>query len=269
MKKYKWFFVLMLAALLLACGGGGTDSPVDHEPVADADTLDLSNVLSLGFQQALKKEAYNCPNAADSVDVDLGCLLRSGNYYFVLNNNTDFELTDIVIESSNPAFAATPEKITSIGIGDKSTGIVPLLRLAVSHGTELNDMSTPDALPSGTAKTELTISGKVDGKDFSQSYVVGGYAKTMEAVRRDGVLYLEGPMYFNGTLTESVRIYEDVEKCNGTSEFLCASSITFANGETGFALPTYQIECTAPLASYLRDTGNGIVVAKSSAIIDK
>lgn len=260
----KKIILALTTSILLACGNN-----INGTEQSKKDPIDLNNVLSLRIQTTLKKELFVCGDKASEVDIDVGCLLKSGNFYFILNNNTDYELTDVSITSTNPAFNVTPETITSIGTVDKSTGITPMLRVAINHGTSLNDMSTPDALPSGTTKTVLTISGKVDGKDFSQSYVIGGYAKTMEVVRRDGLLYLEGPMYFNGELTESVRIYEDVEKCNGTSDFLCASSITFMDEDTGFALWINYAEYKAPLASYLHDSGNSTVVVKSSAIIDK
>lgn len=282
----KKIILALILSTLFACGNNNIANPnTNSESNADTtiadtsyntdttltnnDTIDLNNVLSLGIQRALKKEAYVCGDIAEDVDIDVGCLLKSGNYYFILNNNTDYELTDITITSSNPAFNVTPETITSIGVVGKSTGITPMLRVAINHGTSLNDMGTPDALPSGTAKTEVTISGKVDGKDFSQSYVIGGYAKTIEVVRRDGLLYLDGPMYFNGTITESVRIYEGIGKCAGTNEFICASETTYQNGSVWFEIDTRNAETLAPLASYLRFTNPCFIAIPNTAIVDK
>lgn len=239
MKKLKAVILAMITILLLACG----------EQPSEADTLDLSNVLSLDYQKALAKQAYVCPDTAAGVDIDIGCILRSGNNYFVLDNTTDYELTDVAIVSSNPAFVATPAKITNIGVVGKSTGITPMLRVAISHGTELNDMSVPDPLGEGTAKTTLTITGKVNGQEFKQEYVIGGYAKTIRAIRKEGKIYLEGPMYKNGTVQNLLKVSSDFDICDTASDEICVNNCTTEKGEKGYTPIIHNIDFIAPLST--------------------
>lgn len=241
MKKYKWFLISMLTALAMTIIGCG-ESP------AEAGTLDLSNVLSLESQGALAKTTYNCTDVADTVDIDVGCLLRSGNYYFVMDNTTEYELADVVFESSNPAFTVTPAKIATIGVVGKSTGVTPLLRVAISHGTQLNDMSTPDPLDEGTSKTTLRITGKVNGQEFSQEYVIGGYAKTIRAVRRNGDVFIEGPMYKNDVVQKSLKAATNFDVCDTSGVEICVNNYTTDKGEKGYIPITNNIEFIAPLS---------------------
>jgi hypothetical protein len=237
------------------------------EHPSEANTLDLSNVLSLESQGALAKTAYNCTDVADTVDIDVGCLLRSGNYYFVMDNTTEYELTDVMFTSSNPAFTATPAKIASIGVVGKSTGVTPLLRVAISHGTQLNDMSTPDPLDEGTAKTTLTITGKVNGQEFKQEYVIGGYAKVIDVVRKNGELYLEGPIYQNGKLFDHLRLYEEKD-CLISETNNCASETLISGTVKSYWISFSYIEPVAPLGKAFTMVG-GTAYIVDSLIINK
>lgn len=267
----KKIILSLIISTLFACGNNNISNPntntesnadttiVDTSSYVDTtlttkDTIDLNNVLSLGIQRALKKEAFVCGDMADSVDIDVGCLLKSGNYYFILNNNTDYELTDITINSSNPAYNVTPEAITSIGVVGKSTGITPMIRVAINHGTPLNDMGTPDALQKGTAKTEVTISGKVNGQEFSQTYIIGGYAKTIEVVNINDEYFMVGPVRnINGEIQDSVQILLDNNLCLNEPSKLCA-------GEFNGVLTVWghNFERLAPLAKGYTEKDDGI-----------
>lgn len=262
----KKIILALTTSILLACGNN-----INGTEQSKKDPIDLNNVLSLRIQTTLKKESFVCGDKASEVDIDVGCLLKSGNFYFILNNNTDYELTDVTITSTNPAFNVTPETITSIGTADKSTGITPMLRVAINHGTSLNDMSTPDALPSGTAKTEVVISGKVDGKEFNQSYVIGGYAKTIEVVRRNGVLFLEGPMYYNGALTESVQVYNNPTTCGSDGNMCWVYYIgPIAVNPNTIVINHNNSNFLAPLSNNLTiDPTFGSILLNESTIIEK
>ena len=97
-------FLILSSLMLIGCG----------ENTA-SDNIDLSKVLSLTYQQALKKGVVECVEDSMDVDINLGCFFQSGNNYATLNNNTEYELTDVNITSSNPSFGVSPSYIASIG----------------------------------------------------------------------------------------------------------------------------------------------------------
>lgn len=204
MRKDKGFFFAMLLALLtsiaffmVGCSDGG-DSPV-------TSVVDNSHPLALVYQQGLTKQIA-CSDAVDSADIDIGCLFHSGNFYFVLSNTSALELTDIKIASSNPAFSVSPSNIASIAAPSKQTGVVPILKLAVDHRSPLEYETEGEALPHGSNKTTLTISGNVGGEPFTVSYVVGGYAETIRTVKHGDSLWLVGSMEYGGSYYDSALV---------------------------------------------------------------
>lgn len=163
--------ILTLSALALllglnACGGKSSTS----------SEIDMNNIISLSYNSALKKESVVCTESNTALDIDLGCFFVSGNYYLIPNNNTNKELTNIEITSSNPAFEVSPNKIASLGAPDKSVSAQPIIRVGVNHKTPLSNMAESDLLPYGQNSTTLTLTGFVDGVQFSVSYTIGGFA---------------------------------------------------------------------------------------------
>lgn len=166
MKKILALIALVLLLGLNACSGKSSTSP----------EIDMDNIISLSYNKALKKESVVCTESNPALDIDFGCFFVSGSYYLIPDNNSPKELTDIEITSSNPAFEVSPNKIASLGAPDKSVSAQPIIRVGVNHKTPLSNMAESDLLPYGQNSTTLTLTGFVDGVQFSVSYTIGGFA---------------------------------------------------------------------------------------------
>ena len=113
------------------------------------DEIDLTNVISMSYQNVLKKttSAVTCiedPAINDITDpnfINLGCFFKSGNYYFILNNNSEYVVTNLKISSSNDAFEVTPDSLTTLGVPGKTAGVTPIIRISVNHWSSLETLS--------------------------------------------------------------------------------------------------------------------------------
>lgn len=223
--------ISLIALIMLLMGCGSSTSSND---------IDLNNVLSLTYQQALKKGVVECVEDSMDVDINFGCFFQSGTRYGQLSNNTNYELTEINITSSNPAFDISPSYIASMGAPNKSTGMTPIIRFSILHGTPLNTLGTESTMPRGANTSTITITGKVDGQDFSVEYVIGGTAKTIELERRGDSCVLSGPMYVGGYFGTNdgdyVDNYEFVRARNGNNTY-CSISIIEMDSVTTLAVP--------------------------------
>ena len=222
MKKILMILVLVMLALV-GCSTNSNPSTPGY---------DINNILSLSYQSALKKEAVVCVEdttadslgvRVDSLDINFGCFFNSRNYYAVLNNNSDYTLTDVVITSSNPAFVVTPSNIASIGAPGKSSGMTPIVSIAANHGSALNNQSIEASMPRGLNYTTITITGKVNGENFEVEYLVGGTSKTIELYHdtTNNTCVLNGPVYtkdgvYHDNYTASLPYIQQLE-----SQFPC------------------------------------------------
>lgn len=198
MKHGIYALLIALCLALIGCGQeSGAESKFEGAP------------LSLSMSEALKKEAYKCAGAVDSVDFDLGCFLRSQNYYFILTNNTNDVLDSIEITSDNPAFEVAPAKIGSIGLADGNTGTMPIVRIGVNHRSPLSSMAESSPLPKGANETTITITGLLNGERFTVTNTLGGFAEIVEYIVEDkakGIAYIKGPIYHEGKILDSIRV---------------------------------------------------------------
>lgn len=227
MKKIITFLILS-SLMLIGCGENTTSTDID-----------LSKVLSLTYQQSLKKGSVECVEDSLEVDINLGCFYQSSNNYATLNNNTEYELTDVNIISSNPSFDVSPSYIASIGAPNKNTGVTPIVRFSVLHGSPLNNLGAESTMPRGANSSTITITGKVNGQDFKVEYVIGGTAKTMELEHRGDSCVLSGPMYVGGTTNTNQGTYVDnyeVVKPSG-SDGSCSVIIIEEDRLTTLAVP--------------------------------
>lgn len=168
-----------------------------NNPTKDID-IDLDKVITLSYQQALKKDNVACiedPSISENVDVNFGCVYKSENFYVILNNNSEHTLEDIKIVSSNSSFVVSPSSITSIGAPDKVTNITPILKFSTKHRTPIIGIAEENAMTRGANVTTINISGYVNDEYFSIDYVIGVTAKTMELEVVGDSCYLTGPVY--------------------------------------------------------------------------
>lgn len=213
--------------ILIGCGGNPdanpsqiTDSSQDIDSSQNTNTendIDLNNVISMSYQNVLKKtsSAVTCiedstiNNITDSNFINLGCFFKSGNYYFILNNNSNYDVTNLKITSSNQAFEVTPDSLSVLGIPGKTAGVTPIIRISVNHRSALNSEANTDALPRGVNTTTITISGIVNGESFVNTFIIGGTAKTIEARYDDSTntCYVDGPMIIDGIYNENYSVH--------------------------------------------------------------
>lgn len=250
MKKITSLISLLMLAMLSACGGGGG---------SEEQSIDLSNVLTLGHADGLPKQVVKCTHTVDSVDMDFGCLLKSGKFALIPQNNSDYELTDISITVDNPQFEVTPAKIASIGAPDKSTGSIPIIQLSVNHRSPLNALTETDPLPVGENTATITITGFVHGQAFTVKTSVGVYAEALEVKRHaDGLLYIDGPVFFEDSLLYSTFIYEPKTNTNEEGTYLNHAyikngTLIIHNGKLA-AVWGPQMTFEGERASYMIDT---------------
>ena len=231
--------LILISMNLIGCGGGNTN-PTNTDNIEESsssstitevssnskesETIDLKNVISLSYQRVLKKTSSivciddpKIDELTDSTFINLGCFFKSGNYYFILNNNSEYIITNLKITSSNESFEITPDSLTSLGIPGKTAGVTPIIRLSVNHRSALNTETETEALPRGLNITTVSISGDVNGEHFINSYNIGGTAKTIEARYDDStnMCIVDGPMIIDGVMDD-----EHVVKYGGSNNEL-------------------------------------------------
>lgn len=202
---------------LVGCGGNPNTE----------DEIDLTNVISMSYQNVLKKTTSSVPciedpeinSITDTNFINLGCFFKSGNYYFILNNNSDYNVTNLKITSSNEAFEVTPDSLSVLGVPGKTAGVTPIIRISVNHRSALNSEANTDALPRGVNTTTITITGNVNGESFANTFTIGGTAKTIEARYDDSTntCYVDGPMIIDGIYNENYIVHYNGYKANTRS----------------------------------------------------
>ena len=217
--KMNLFITLIAITIFTLIGCGGNPNTEDE--------IDLTNVVSMSYQNVLKKTTskVNCiedqeiNNITDSNFINLGCFFKSGNYYFILNNNSEYDVTNLKITSSNEAFEVTPDTLNVLGVPGKTAGVTPIIRISVNHRSALNSEANTDALPRGINTTTITITGNVNGESFTNTFTIGGTAKTIEARYDDSTntCYVDGPMIIDGVYNDDYIVQYSGYKANTRS----------------------------------------------------
>jgi hypothetical protein len=121
----------------------------------------------------------------------LGDLKASREVLFVLVNGGEGAIFDVTLTSDKGPFEVSPKRIQSLP-GKGSTGIVPLIKVGILHGRQLNGTGLAAALPAGLNESTLKLKGKtIANKDTVE--VSGEFTVTVQAkvaglkVLRNGV----------------------------------------------------------------------------------
>lgn len=101
-------------------------------------------------------------NFLDDSDYAFGAIKGSKRFYFMLKNSGDYDIINIVLSTSNPAFQIFPKTIAKIEPFATATS-VPIITVDVLHGTVLEGVGFASLLPKGLNVSEILING--DTKD--------------------------------------------------------------------------------------------------------
>jgi hypothetical protein len=92
----------------------------------------------------------------------LGDLKASKEFFFLLGNGGQSEITDITIETDNPKFVITPTHIDKLpGKNATDNVIIPLVSVGIIHGLALDGVGYRKVLPQGENNATITIKGSV------------------------------------------------------------------------------------------------------------
>lgn len=120
-----------------------------------------------------------------STEFNLGDIKASKEFYFLLGNGGDKSIFNIKLETSNPMFTISPQKISVLeGRNSTNNSLMPLLSLGVLHGLQLNGVGYTGLLPMGKNQIILSITGKIlengDSVEVSATFDMIVSAKQMD-----------------------------------------------------------------------------------------
>jgi len=120
-----------------------------------------------------------------STEFNLGDIKASKEFYFLLGNGGDNSIFNVKLETSNPMFTISPQKISVLeGRNSTNNSIIPLVSLGVLHGLQLNGVGYTELLPMGENQVTLSISGKViengDSVEVTSTFDLTVNAKQMD-----------------------------------------------------------------------------------------
>ncbi len=110
---------------------------------------------------------------------DFGDLKASREFLFTLANGGERAIFDVTLASSEDAFEVSPKRIQSLP-GKGSTGIVPLIKVDVLHGKQLNGTGFVPALPAGLNESTIRLKGKTIANNDTVE-VTGEFTVTVRA----------------------------------------------------------------------------------------
>jgi hypothetical protein len=149
----------VLSQLFVAC-------KKDDEQVKPAETTSDSGyfiVSSTG--SANGRIAASLPTRQE---FDLGPLLASDKFIFMIANGGDQPIFDVTLTSDNVPFDVSPKFIAKLP-GKKETTIYPLLNVGITHGIRLKGVGSAPLLPNGENKAVIHMKGKtLNGRDTIQ-----------------------------------------------------------------------------------------------------
>jgi len=99
-------------------------------------------------------------------DFDLGEVMASRDFYFILSNTGTADITDITLTSSSPAFAVEPSAISVLTPGGGA--IIPIVRVSAVHGRAVDGVGLAPLLPKGLNNGMITIRGTTMGTNGAE-----------------------------------------------------------------------------------------------------
>jgi hypothetical protein len=127
---------------------------------------------------------------------DFKDLKASKEFFFLLVNGGDEPVFNIRLSADNSQFNISPSQLNQLSGGTlinnaENTGIIPILTLGITHGTNLNGVGYVDLLPMGTNTSVLTISGQTidngDTIEINSSFNISVNAQVMDIELYEGL----------------------------------------------------------------------------------
>lgn len=166
-------YLILLTPLLNSC----SDEEVNQSKESSYFTLSQIKSSSPNGRTSSESEI--------STEFNLGDIKASKEFYFLLGNGGDKSIFNVKLETSNPMFTISPQKISILeGKNSTSNNIIPLLSLGILHGVQLNGVGYTGLLPMGKNQIILSITGKVlengDSVEVSATFDMIVNAKQMD-----------------------------------------------------------------------------------------
>ena len=182
-------FLLGCAVVLSACGAKDDASSGDVDPQQDAETE--VTIGSFSFTYLGNLEGPPPPPASATASFDLGEIRASRDFYFLLRNAGDNDITDISLSSSSDSFDVSPGSIASLASGE-DVEFLPIIRVSAIHGIALDGYGTTDVMSMGTNTSTVAVAGTSAAADGTTEDVTLDVALTLEALLMDVELYCDG-----------------------------------------------------------------------------
>lgn len=171
----------ILVALLIGCGGAGSDVS-GGSVTGNASPIALyATNQTLARTTIAENEVIPTPPLPEVISV--GDVYRSQNYYYILKNNSTVDIKNLTITSSNPNFVIQPTTIAFLGAPGNESGVVPILRLAVEHGSSLTSYADVPTLLPGLNTTTLSFVGENGDTLFTTTYTINANAFVSEIIK--------------------------------------------------------------------------------------
>jgi len=252
-RSLQWLIVA--ATILVGCGnsnsagssgGTGVDNSVPGE---GPGRLSLTRMDGMETRDLVTDSAFPGLAPQDGVDAgeldpdpaapegpitfDLGELNGSRDYYFILRNPGATAVTNVTIESSDPAFPVSPAAI-SVVESEATASLVPVIRATAVHGTTIGGVGWQPILSPGPHTWTLTLAGETTDPETGDPLTLTSTAE----------------------LTVTALVF-DIEAFDGTDQIDLAHAPTMTGDDPG-----YEIAASFPT---IKNTGNVPITVRSLA----
>lgn len=161
----------------------------EEEPVIPKEEPVIPASSQPGFFVISSIEQSSVANGRKSAETynsefDLGPLMASDRYLFMIANGGDEPIFNVALTSDNTPFEISPKTIQVVP-GKKGSAIIPLLTVGITHGVKLRGVGTAPLLAIGLNKATIRMTGKTlsgtDTVEVSGEFIVKVDAKVMDA----------------------------------------------------------------------------------------
>lgn len=201
MKSLHLFAPFLLLMFLASCS---EDEPKSKK----SGYFKLAQVQSPGTRSTVRNARVG---ATEETSFNLGEIKASREFYFMLVNGGETDITGVELETNNDAFIISPASISLLpSVTSEAESLVPLISLGIEHGPKLNGVGYTDLLPMGTNTAMLTITGSTV-ENGETVLLESTFTITVDAKTMDITLYSDDqeidmsvfPAFFSGSEFES------------------------------------------------------------------
>lgn len=131
--------------------------------------------FQLTKMDGLAKSIAGANLSATNLQIDIGSIKSSRDFYFLLRNVGDFEIDSVSLSIVGNGFSVSPAQIAVLSpenARSREVGLSPIIRITVTHGEAIDGIGWVGVLPKGENTATLSIIGKTknaQGNDTSTS----------------------------------------------------------------------------------------------------